>query len=92
MTLLPRFDDGDNNLKQDGRYRPTRIFLWLTCWLVLLFVSSHAKSAETLCARVKIEIKQELALGRQAFDAQMTVNNTTADGVISNVSVMVKTD
>lgn len=49
-----------------------------------------AIAQETVCARVKIEIKQELTLERQAFDAQMKINNTTDTGVIENVSVVVK--
>lgn len=51
-------------------------------------VSSLAQ--ETICARVKIEIKQELTLERQAFDAEMKIHNTTDAGVIENVSVVVK--
>ena len=66
----------------------------LACaYLCLLALALHlpvAAAVETVCARVKIEIKQELTLERQAFDAQMKINNTTADGVISNVSVDVK--
>src|SRR5258706_705975 len=49
-----------------------------------------AQAQETVCARVKIEIKQELTLERQAFDATMKINNTTDTGVIENVSVVVK--
>lgn len=49
-----------------------------------------ALAQETVCARVKIEIKQELTLERQAFDAQMKINNTTDTGVIENVKVVVK--
>ncbi|WP_431112945.1 hypothetical protein [Variovorax paradoxus] len=45
---------------------------------------------ETVCASVKIQIKQQLTLERQAFDAEMKINNTTDSGVISNVSVLVK--
>jgi hypothetical protein len=61
-------------------------------YLIMLFVfaSAPTHALDTVCARVKIEIKQELTLERQAFDAQMKINNTTADGVIENVSVAVK--
>jgi hypothetical protein len=45
---------------------------------------------ETVCARVKIEIKQELTLERQAFDAEMRINNTTDTSVLENVSIVVK--
>lgn len=53
-------------------------------------LTSSAQAEDTVCARVKIEIKQELTLERQAFDAEMKINNTTTDGVIENVSVVVK--
>jgi hypothetical protein len=54
------------------------------CWVL------PARAQETVCARVKIEIKQELTLERQAFDAEMKIHNTTDDSVISDVSVEVK--
>ena len=43
--------------------------------------SGHAQ--DTVCARVKIEIKQKLTLERQAFDAEMKINNTTDTGVVA---------
>lgn len=55
-------------------------------WLLL----GVAGAQETTCARVKIEIKQELTLERQAFDAEMRINNTTESGVIENVAIEVK--
>ena len=45
---------------------------------------------ETVCASVRIQIKQQLTLERQAFDAEMKINNTTDSGLITNVSVDVK--
>jgi len=51
---------------------------------------SSAHAQETVCARVKIEIKQELTLERQAFDAEMKIHNTTDTGTIENVDVDVK--
>ena len=36
---------------------------------------AHAQSS--VCASVGIQIDQELALERQAFEARMTVNNST---------------
>lgn len=57
---------------------------------VSFFASPFALAQETVCARVKIEIKQELTLERQAFDAEMKINNTTDTGFIENVSVVVK--
>lgn len=45
---------------------------------------------ETVCATVKIEIKQELTLERQAFDAEMRINNTIDTDAIENVGVEIK--
>ncbi|MCK5804663.1 MAG: hypothetical protein KAI66_17630, partial [Lentisphaeria bacterium] len=42
-----------------------------------LLVSPIAMAADSLCARVKIEIKQELTLERQAFEARMKITNGT---------------
>ncbi|MCR6481172.1 hypothetical protein NU688_33815, partial [Variovorax sp. ZS18.2.2] len=57
---------------------------------VMLALAMPAVAQETVCASVKIQIKQQLTLERQAFDAEMKINNTTDSGVISNVSVVVK--
>jgi hypothetical protein len=57
---------------------------------VLFMGAGEALAQETVCAKVKIEIKQELTLERQAFDAEMKINNTTESGVIENVSIVVK--
>ena len=57
---------------------------------VVTFCQGYAHAQETLCARVKIEIKQELTLERQAFDAEMKINNTTDASTIDNVSIQVK--
>jgi hypothetical protein len=56
----------------------------------LSIASPQVYAEETTCARVKIEIKQELTLERQAFDAEMKINNTTDTGVIENVGIDVK--
>lgn len=58
--------------------------------LALTIAPGSADAQETVCARVKIEIKQELTLERQAFDAEMKIHNTTDSSVIENVSVVVK--
>jgi hypothetical protein len=59
----------------------------VTMLILMLFVAHGALAQETVCARVKIEIKQELTLERQAFDAEMKINNTTDTGVIEDVFV-----
>ncbi len=55
-----------------------------------LLAAPLARPQETVCARVKIEIKQELTLERQAFDAEMRISNTTDGSAIDNVGVVVK--
>ena len=55
---------------------------------LLVFVPSVSFAAdEDVCARVKIEIKQELTLERQAFDAHMRINNGLSHITLENVNV-----
>jgi hypothetical protein len=61
------------------------VHLLSTC---LLWCSAHAAD-DSLCARVKIEIKQELTLERQAFDAQMRITNGLSNITLQDVSVAV---
>jgi len=42
-----------------------------------------------LCATVKIEIRQELTLERQAFDAHMRINNGLSHAPLENIAVSV---
>jgi hypothetical protein len=44
---------------------------------------------DSVCARVKIEIKQELALERQAFDAHMRITNGLSSISLQNVNISV---
>ena len=55
--------------------------------VVFLPVSTYA--VESLCAVVKIEIKQELTLERQAFDAHMRINNGLSNIQLENVEINV---
>lgn len=59
-------------------------------WLLLAVAPQHANAQETVCARVKIEIKQELTLERQAFDAEMKISNTLDASSLTDVGVVVK--
>jgi len=43
--------------------------------LTVLLTASFQLTAETICAIVKIEIRQELSFERQAFDAKMVITN-----------------
>jgi len=60
----------------------------LTGMLVLYSVGPGAAD-DAVCARVKIEIKQELTLERQAFDAHMRINNGLSHITLENVKVNV---
>ena len=59
--------------------------------LLLMGAVSSALPAQAapVCARVKIEILQELALERIAFDARLVVSNDTPDQNLENFSVTV---
>ena len=58
--------------------------------ITLLAWSGVARAdTDTECARVKIEIDQTATLERQAFDAKMSINNTTTSAVLTGVSVVV---
>ncbi|MCG7983798.1 MAG: Ig-like domain-containing protein [Candidatus Thiodiazotropha lotti] len=58
-------------------------------FLILLALFPAGSQAETVCAQVKIEIKQELTLERQAFDAMMRISNGLDTLPINNVNVAV---
>lgn len=55
--------------------------------LAAAVVCLPALAQETVCARVKIEIKQELTLERQAFDAEMRITNTLPSTALDRVHV-----
>jgi hypothetical protein len=44
----------------------------MAAWLAM----HSAQAQDTVCARVKIGIKQELTRERHAFEAEMKINNT----------------
>jgi len=65
-----------------------RVMGWL--WVLpFLCYTGLSQAAGTVCAQVKIEIKQELTLERQAFDAMMRINNGLDTLPINNVKVAV---
>jgi hypothetical protein len=62
-----------------------RLFTWL---LLLASLVSFTASAETsLCARVSIQIEQQLALERQGFDAHMCINKGMDTLDLQNVAI-----
>ena len=94
-TTMPDFDlTPSNDHPCPGRRRSllchARRFMTGLALLAAGLTPLAAPAQETVCAKVKIEIKQELTLERQAFDAEMKINNTTTSSVIEDVSVVVK--
>jgi len=63
--------------------------LWLLA-SALFFFAGATQAQETICARVKIEIKQQMTLERQAFDAEMKIVNTLDNVTLSEVGVVLK--
>ena len=55
----------------------------------LCFFPRVASCEKAVCARVKIEIEQELTLERVAFDARLTMNNGLAGISLDNLAVNV---
>jgi hypothetical protein len=62
-------------------------FIVVTSLLLLLVAHISLAADDSVCARVKIEIKQELTLERQAFDAHMRINNGLSHITLENVNV-----
>jgi len=74
--------------------KPYPIFNKLKLYITFLVIFSfclpfYAHAADDLCARVKIEIKQELTLERQAFDAHMRINNGLTNITLTDVGIEV---
>ena len=72
----------------------SRLFSWARrVWSVLLaallLVPQLSFAVDTICAKVKIEIKQELTMERQGFDAMMKINNGLTTTSLDSVSVNV---
>ena len=60
-------------------------------WLAAALAAVSAGAQETsICAEVRIEIRQELTLERQAFDAMMRINNGVEHVDVENVLVNVR--
>ena len=55
----------------------------IAAWLV----PTASPAADSVCARVKIEINQELTLERQAFDAHLRITNGLADLTLEDTRV-----
>ena len=61
----------------------------LSTLLLLSFflVTASFSADDSVCARVKIEIQQEVTLERQGFDAHMRINNGLTQISLENVKV-----
>lgn len=55
--------------------------------LLLLTAPAVRSQAQDLCARVKIEIQQDVTLERQAFEARMRINNGLTTAALNDVAV-----
>ena len=71
-------------MKKMSALKRSGLFCWLAM-LVLFPVSSFAEDG--ICAQVKIEIRQEMTLERQAFDAHMRINNGLSNITLENVKI-----
>lgn len=60
---------------------------WLFVFILSCFLPHGVVAQETFCAEVVIEIKQELTLERQAFDAHMRINNSVEGFPVENVRI-----
>jgi hypothetical protein len=70
------------------RARWSLALLWAAvCSAFAISLTRPALAEQTLCAKVKIEILQELTLERQAFDARMRINNGLDTLSLENVDV-----
>lgn len=75
-------------METQSRYLVIFYSLISIVWLFFSFSMSLADD-DSVCARVKIEIKQELTLERQAFDAHMRINNGLTHVALENINVAV---
>ena len=66
--------------------RLSRSFVFYLIGLCV-FSSDSSYAADAVCARVKIEIEQELTLERQAFEARLTVTNGLPDTALTDFQV-----
>jgi hypothetical protein len=87
QTLPFRADPGNTMATTPTVARALLGSLILLLSLLLLPLGSQAQ--EAICARVKIEIQQELTLERQAFDAHMRINNGLDNLTLENVNIEV---
>jgi len=67
----------------------TSPLITLTGLFSLFLMTSISLAADSVCAKVKLEIRQELTLERQGFDAHMRINNGLSIITLEDVGVTV---
>jgi PKD repeat protein len=65
------------------------LVLVLSVFLLLVISREQTHAVDSVCARVKIEIKQEVTFERQAFDAHMHIENGLTTMALEQVGVEV---
>ncbi|OPY73989.1 MAG: hypothetical protein A4E62_00136 [Syntrophorhabdus sp. PtaU1.Bin002] len=80
-----------NTLRKEIRKANSTLVINVLMCIVLFFLAmlpllSHSADS-SVCARVKIDIKQKLTLERQAFDAYMAINNGLTTITLENIKV-----
>jgi len=83
---MPR--SGDIRINVARFYRLTYLFASFNCVLVLFF-PTYLTAEESVCASVKIEIRQEMTFERQAFDARMQISNGLTNISLESINVEV---
>jgi len=63
------------------------LFAALSCFFGIGMRPALAQSGDAICAEVKIVIAQRLSLERQAFEAQMHINNSLAGQSLEDVHI-----
>ena len=58
--------------------------------LFLGLTAGGARAADSVCAKVRIEISQEVTLERQAFEARMTITNDLPQGEVAEISAVLQ--
>ncbi len=81
-------DSASEVLPRQGSLMRLAWFL-MGCTLLSCNQDIFAEEAATVCARVKLEILQELTLEREAFEARMSINNGLAGIPIEGLGVTV---
>jgi len=69
-------------------YKPLNRFRTLATWLFLaLALLGAGRQASAVCATAKIQIDQDMAFERQAFEARMTLDNGLPDTALTDFTV-----